>query len=59
MESIYYSCWILMKLELSCQIFENSSNIKFHPNPSIESRVVTCGRTGMSKWEIRVRVELI
>ena len=34
-----------MKLEFSQQIFEKSSNVKFHQNPSSESRVVPCGRT--------------
>ena len=34
-----------MKLEFSQQIFEKSSNIKFHENPSSGSRVVPCGRT--------------
>ena len=39
-------CWqILMKLEFSIQIFEKSSNNKFHQNPSNGSRVVPCGRT--------------
>ena len=45
MESTRYSCQILMKLEFSRQIFEKSSNIKFHKNPSSGSRVVPCGRT--------------
>jgi len=34
-----------MKLEFSRQIFEKSSNIKFHENLSSGSRVVPCGRT--------------
>jgi len=34
-----------MKLEFSRQIFEKSSSIKFHGNPSNGSRVVPCGRT--------------
>jgi len=33
-----------MKLEFSKQIFETSTNIKFHENPSSGSRVVPCGR---------------
>jgi len=33
-----------MKLEFSRQIFGKYSNIKFHENPSSESRVVPCGR---------------
>ena len=38
-----------MKLEFSRQIFEISSNIKFHENPSSGGRVVPCGRTDMTK----------
>jgi len=34
-----------MKIELSRRIFEKSSNIKFHENPSSGSRVVACGWT--------------
>jgi hypothetical protein len=44
----YHKCTlILMKLEFSRQIFEKCSNtsIKFHENPSSESRVVSCVRT--------------
>jgi len=37
-----------MKIEISQQIFEKSSNINFHENPSSRSRVVPCGRT----WRI-------
>jgi hypothetical protein len=33
-----------MKLEFSGQIFEISSNITFHQNPSCETHVVPCGR---------------
>jgi hypothetical protein len=40
-----YSCQISMKLEISRQFFEKCSNIKFHENPSIGSRVVPRGRT--------------
>ena len=36
---------VLMKLEFSRQVFEKSSNIKFHEIPSNGSRVVPCGRT--------------
>ena len=39
-------CPILMKLELSRQIFEKSSNIKFREKPSGGSRFVPRGRTG-------------
>jgi hypothetical protein len=34
-----------MKLEFSKEFFEESSNIKFHENPSSGSRVVALGRT--------------
>ena len=34
-----------MTLEYSRRIFEKSSNIKFHENPSSGSRVVLCGWT--------------
>jgi hypothetical protein len=35
-----------MELEFSVQIFEKSPNIKFHQNPSSESRVVPFELTG-------------
>ena len=51
--STHYSCPILMKLKFSRHIFEKSSNIKFHENPSNGSRVVTCawtnGQTDMTE----------
>jgi len=34
-----------MKFEFSEQIFEQSSNIKFHENLSSGSRIVPCGET--------------
>jgi hypothetical protein len=40
-----HSCHILIKLEISWQIFEKSSDIKFHENPSSGSPAVPCGRT--------------
>jgi hypothetical protein len=43
MQSTRYSCQILMTLEFSRQIFEKSSNIEFHENPSSGSRVVSFG----------------
>ena len=49
--STRYSCLILIKLEFSGQIFEKYSNIKFHKNPSGESRVVLCGQT--ERWADR------
>jgi len=45
MLSTLYSCQILMKREFSKQIFEKSSNIKFHDNLSSASRVLPCERT--------------
>ena len=44
-----------MKLELSGQIFNKSSNVKFHQNPSIGSRVVPCGQTDMGKLIVAFR----
>jgi len=49
MKSALYSCTILMKLEFSRQIFEKSTNIKFHQNLSSGISVVPCGRTDMTK----------
>ena len=37
-----------MKLDSSRQIFEKSSNIKFHQNLSSGSRVVACGQKTVS-----------
>ena len=41
----FYSSQILIKLKNSTHIFEKSSNITFHENPSNGSGVVPCGRT--------------
>ena len=46
MQSTPYSCQILIKLEFSQHIFENSSNIKFYGNSSSGSRVVPSGQAG-------------
>jgi len=40
----HYSCPVLMKPDFFEHIYEKYSNIKFHENPSIGSRVVLCGR---------------
>jgi hypothetical protein len=41
-----YTCQILIRRELSRQIFEKKfSNIKFGKNPCSGSRIVPCGRT--------------
>ena len=44
-QSTIYCCQILIKIQLSGQIFKKSSNIKFHENPPSWSRAVPCGRT--------------
>jgi hypothetical protein len=41
--------------EFSRQIFEKSSNIKFHENLSSGSRVVPCGQTEMTKLIVALR----
>jgi hypothetical protein len=38
-----------MKPEFSKQNFEKSQNIKFHKNPCIGSRLLSSGRTDMTK----------
>ena len=38
-------CKILIKFEISRQIFEKYSNVIFHENPSSGSRVVPCEQT--------------
>jgi hypothetical protein len=48
-----YCCQILMKLEVSGQIFEKYSNIKFHANPSSGSRIVSCGQTDRHEADSR------
>jgi hypothetical protein len=44
-----------MKFESSGQNFENSSNIKFHGNPSSGKRVVPGGQTDMMKIIVAFR----
>jgi len=44
-----------MKLELSRQIFEKSSNIEFHGNVFSGSRVVLCERTDRQSDETNSR----
>jgi hypothetical protein len=48
MYSTWY-CQIVMEHKCSRQVFEKYSNIKFHESPSIQIRVVPCGRTDMTK----------
>jgi len=49
MQSAHYSCQILRTLAFSRQIFENSSNIKFHKNLSSGSRDAPCEQADMTK----------
>jgi hypothetical protein len=62
MESSWASRWILVNLELSWQIFDEPSDIKFRENPSSESRVVpwgqTDGRTDMQKLFAMLRTRV-
>jgi len=44
-----------MKLEFSREIFEKSSNIKFHENPSSGSRAAPYGRTDMTNLIVAFR----
>jgi hypothetical protein len=44
-----------MKLEFSLQVFEQSSDSKFHQNPSSGSRVVPCGQTDMAQLMVTFR----
>jgi len=55
MQSIRYSCQILLNLEVSRHIFEKYSIIKFHKNPSSGSRIVPCGQTDMMKLRVVLR----
>ena len=43
--SVKYNYTRLTKFEVSLQIFEKTSNTKFHENLSSRSRVVPCGQT--------------
>jgi len=47
-----------VRLEFSRQIFEKSSNIVFHKNPSGGSRVVACGRTDRQTDVTKLNVAL-
>jgi hypothetical protein len=44
-----------MIVEFSRQIFEKVLNMKFNQNPSIGSRVVSCGQTDMTKLIVAFR----
>jgi hypothetical protein len=45
MQSIRYSCWILMERKFSPPILEKYPHTKFHENPFTDSRAVPCGWT--------------
>jgi len=45
-----------MTLDFSRQIFEKSSDTKFHENPSNGSRVVPRGRTDITKLDVFLTV---
>jgi hypothetical protein len=53
--STRFYCYIFVKFELSRQIFEKSSNIKFHSNQYNGSTVVPCGQTDNDKLIIAFR----
>jgi hypothetical protein len=55
-ESACYSFQIVIKPEFSRQLFEKYSDIKFHENPSIGSRVDPCGRTDRLTVTTRLKV---
>jgi hypothetical protein len=56
MYSTLYSCPILMTLEFSWQIFEKSSEIKFHENPLVRAELFHAGgRTDMTKLTVAFR----
>ena len=44
-QSTFYACEVLTKIEISLQMFEKYSDFKIPENPSSGSRVVPCGRT--------------
>jgi len=49
MYSAGYSCTSLSKREISLQILVEVPSVKFHEYSSSGSRVITCGRTDMTK----------
>jgi hypothetical protein len=59
MLSTCYACQILMKLEFSRQIFEKYSNIKFHENPSMESRVFFMRPDGWTDRPDKVNIRFL
>ena len=50
-----FSCHIQINLKYSRQIFEKSSNIKIHENPSSGRRDIPCGWTDMTKLTVAFR----
>ena len=55
MQNTRYSCQDFNETEFSCQIFEKYSTIKFHENPSSDSRVVAWDWTDMTKVAVAFR----
>jgi hypothetical protein len=55
MYSTRYAFRILMKLQVSLQVFEKGLSIKFHQNTSIWRRIVPCGQTDMTKLIVAFR----
>ena len=45
-----------MKLEISRQIFEKYSNVKFHKNPSSGNRGVPCGWTDTQTYSYMMKL---
>jgi hypothetical protein len=54
MQGIHYS-HILMKLEVSLQVLEKYSNIKFYENPFSERRASPCGLTHITNKTVAFR----
>jgi hypothetical protein len=49
MYSAGYSCTSFSKREISLQILVEMPSVEFNEYPSSGSRVITCGRTGMTQ----------
>jgi hypothetical protein len=44
-----------INIDFLVSFFEKYSNIKYHENPSNESRAVSCGQTDMTKLRVAFR----
>jgi hypothetical protein len=47
--NLHFFCPILSELEFSCQVLVKLPNINFQENPSNGVRVISCGRSDMTK----------